>query len=169
MLVLVENYRQHDPYGTDSDLLANMITNELREHAVAPVIDPNLLENLRQEQGAAFQQMRIGDIGKALKADQVLYVDLIGSRASVQPGDVIDARVVLKVKIIESATGNTLWPLDSAGGYAVNHEVRPVKSRPGVDTASVRDDMMQAAAVKVGQLFYAWKPKDMYEHDNAGQ
>src|SRR5579862_7685465 len=75
MLVLVESWGNAGSVGADSERLSAALVKELKDNKVAPLVDPNKLESLRDaDSGTA--NMPITDLGRKLGAKQVLYVNV---------------------------------------------------------------------------------------------
>ncbi len=78
-LVLVENYRSPDETVLDGDQIAHQIDDELKKEAELPLIDPDKLAPMREEDPTKFRSMSCQAVGRAVGAKQVIYVDLVES------------------------------------------------------------------------------------------
>ena len=110
-LVLVENYEAPSAAALDSDRLAMLLRRELKTHQVVPVVDPAALATLREQKPRDFGSMRISEIGQALGAEQVIYINLIRSDVE-QTAGLLKATLSARVKVVEAKTGRLLWPPD---------------------------------------------------------
>lgn len=165
MVVFVENYRSPSAVALDADRLGSMVARELAVNDVVPVVSPEALFSLREQKGTAFGEMRISEIGQAVGAEQVLYIELLASRAEQPTGELMKASMSARVKVVDAADGRTLWPADMSEGYAMQYET-PMKLREEqVSLSSVREEMLRTMARRTARLFYAWKPSDSKEAD----
>jgi hypothetical protein len=160
MLVLVENYQQETATHPQADILARDLFAVLNDHGVAPLIPPEKLQELRDAKPIEFPKMPINRIGREVEAAQVLYVELKGSEAHpLAGGEGYQGQVSAIVKVVDVASGNTLWP-DSAGGYPV-----AASTKVGIDAAkspgAVQHKLYVQLADEIGRLFYKWSPEDM--------
>lgn len=157
-LVLVENYEAPSAAALDSDRLAMLLSRELQTHRVAPVVDPAALAALREQKPRDFGSMRISEIGQAVGAEQVIYINLIRSDVE-QTAGLLKATLSARVKVIDAKTGRLLWPQDSAEGYPVGHETPMIRPEETVTAETVRAKMIDTIALKIGRMFYNWKPE----------
>jgi hypothetical protein len=174
VLVLVENYR--NPVGSlsDSEQVTHFIVDHLRENLKAEkdkpakinVIDPDKLIELQNARPSEYAKMKIPQVGKALGAKQVLYVDLQVSGVNVTPGsELLRGRFNAVVKVVDVATGQTRWPNDIADGFPVGWESKPQRPGDRVFPAAVRERALRVGASRVARLFYKWKPDDFADED----
>ena len=158
MLVLVENYRNPAAAMLDSNRLAMLVSDELRRHDVAPVVSPSRLEAVRSDPN--FSKMTIPAIGRAVKAKQVLYVNVrrYGVDGTVG-GDMIKGAADMTVRVVDSATGENRWPIDNAG-HPVAISTNWLRRGDGVDEASLREQMSRSAADSIGRLFRKYSAEE---------
>jgi hypothetical protein len=157
-LVLVENSRNPSNLRLDADRLARAVGEELAAHQVAPITDPEKLTDFRRAQGAHYASLAITAVGRAVGADQVLYVDLID--VSVEPAigsELLQGRAEARVRFVDVRTGQTLWPSDAAQGQPVGAATSYTSGGAGGGEPIVRDQLIDALADKVAKLFYTWK------------
>src|SRR5256885_8044222 len=153
MLVLVESYGRSNDLQPAADELANLLAAELKEHKVAPLIEGDQLLALRSERPAEFNAMKIPDVGKALGATQVLYVDLRQCDVNSIPGaDVINGKIEAKVRVVDVATGQTKWP-STGEGHTMRAETDYVRNEARQTPLAVRNQMLEDLALAIGQLF----------------
>ncbi len=156
-VVLVENFHNPASLRLEADAIARHLSEELTLHDVAPMVDQADVDALRQKNTAAYRQMPLDAIGRAVGAKQIIYVDLerfdiSHALASEMLGGQADARV----RLVDDA-GAVLWPLDSAGGYPVSVKIQPQPVAAGAGDFAVRRQLHAALAGKVAKLFHAWK------------
>ena len=156
-LVVVENYHNPALLRLEADAVARHLTQELKLHEVAPVVDPNEAEAHRQDQGSGYGKMPIDAIGRALGAKQVIYVDLdrfdvLGTVGS----DLLAGQAAARVRVV-GERGNVLWPTDSASGFPVNVKVDPQPVAPGTGDTVVRRKLHGDLADRIAKLFHDWK------------
>jgi hypothetical protein len=158
MLVLAESYGAAPSAGIDTQYLGFALTKNLREHEIAPTIDPGVLTQLRDANGDQYNKMTIDGIGRAVGAKQVLYVHITNAQV-VQPngGDQVRGAMAAKVRIVDSDTGETRWPAGSRTGVVVQIETDWSRN----DSSShvkIHDEMADELADAIGKLFRAYVP-----------
>jgi hypothetical protein len=174
VLVLVENYR--NPVGalSDSEEVTQFIVEQLRENlkvdkdkpAKINVIDPGKLLEYRNAHPNEYAKMKIPEVGRALGAKQVLYVDLVVSGVDITPGsELLRGRFNAVVKVVDVATGQSRWPNDIIDGFPVTWESKPQRPTDAVYPAAVRERALRVGANHVARLFYKWKPDDAPDDD----
>jgi hypothetical protein len=162
MLVLVENYRDASATQIDGEMLTRYLISELEEHHVAPLVEFNSLAALKSDTTRDFREMKIDEIGKAVGAAQVLYVDLAQAEVN-RPlgGETFIARGAARVRIVDSASGETRWPEDAPGGSPIAFETRAISAAQGGDDPTfVRQKLHEGLALRIARLFYKWSPED---------
>lgn len=160
MLVLVESYRSPSAAFVTAEQLTAAIETDLRDNKVVPLVDQKKLYHLRDTRGDKFHDLSIPQIGRATGAKQVLYVDVLQS--STDPaggGEFVKATVAVRVKVVDVATGTTLWP-DSQGGIPVAAESPLVRLEAAVTPASVRDELVNRIGTQVARLLHDWKAEE---------
>lgn len=174
VLVLVENYR--NPVGalSDSEEVTRFIVEHLRDNLKVDkddppkitLIDPDRLIEFQNARPSEYGKMKIPQIGKALGAKQVLYVDLMVSGVDLTPGsELLRGRFNAVVKVVDVATGQTRWPNDIIDGYPVSWESKPQRPGDEVYPAAVRERALRVGANRVARLFYKWKPDEAPDDD----
>jgi len=160
MLVLVENFRSPSAAFVTAEQLTAAIETDLRDNKVVPLVDQKKLYQLRDSRGDQFHDLSIPRIGQETGAKQVLYVDVLQS--STDPaggGEFVRATVAVRVKVVDVATGTTLWP-DSQGGVPVAAESPLVRLEAGITPATVRDQLVQRIGTQVARLLHDWKAEE---------
>jgi hypothetical protein len=166
-LVLVENFRSPGAVQLDGDMIAHLVCEELKEKGKLDVIDPDKLVPIREEDPAKFQKMSIPELGKAVGAKQVIYVDLIESDFSSDTSQsVVHATATARVRVVDVASTQTLWPASPPGGKELSNKI----DFDPVDTShalSMRTDMLTQLSSQISKLFYTWKA-DNTDQETAG-
>ncbi len=157
-VVLVENYEAPSVGILDSDRLAMLLTRELQNNTTIELVPSERVAQLREQQRQAFSRMRISEIGKAVGAEQVIYVNLVRSEVE-QTAGLLKASVAARVKVVDATSGRLLWPPDSAEGYPVSHETPMVRPDEKVTHQTIRAEMIDTMAVRISRLFHSWKPE----------
>ncbi len=153
MLVMVENRANPGMLVAEGEQLANFIMDDLSAYNVAPLIPHEKLEELRDTR-SDIDRMTISQIGKAIGARQVLYVDL--QRIRIGGGDGIpnDGRVECRVYIVDVETGTTAFPVASAEGWPVSLET-PISARTREqDLPLVRERLLRTLGTRIGSMFH---------------
>jgi hypothetical protein len=165
-LVVVENFRNPALSELDAYSVARDVVEDLKKHDTAPMIEIERLDAVREKDPAGFRKMTIPALGKATDATQVIYVDLIQSDVEAEASHgVIRGRAEARVRVVETSTGNTIWPVDSQAGYAVGAEVPYTRSDdPGAAT-EVHNSLLDSLSEQIGRLFHEWKPETNKESD----
>lgn len=132
------------------------------------------LITLRERVGPEdWPKLGIARIGKALGAGQVIHARVVRSELGASDGRVFQPRAAVEVKVIETETGNRLFPVDELGeqgtyidtstvdsGYLL--QVRASTQAAGQlnrDTAQqVERYLADQIALDLAQLFYSWEP-----------
>jgi hypothetical protein len=162
MLVLVENYQHQSSVHAHADLLGRMLVKELEARKIAPLVSLDRLQALRDARPDAFRTMSMSSIGRAVGAEQVLYVQLRNSDvAPVAGGDALTGQTSASVKVVDVATGDTLWPTDATveTGYPVA-AASQLGTRNGGNVQDVRQRMYVDLSHQIARLFYKWQPDE---------
>ncbi|MBC7783136.1 MAG: hypothetical protein H7144_04790 [Burkholderiales bacterium] len=160
-VVLVENYRQPDLAATDAELLARCLHARLESLKVVQLVGPEKILELRSKRSKDFRNMTVPDIGRAVGAEQVIYVDLeSGGLATMGDASIIRGRAVVLVKVVDVATGETRWPPDLSDGRAVTFETNPTDLTDRVRPDQLRYALYDGLAIQVVRLFTNWRADD---------
>lgn len=165
MLVLAEDYATPGSASLAAEQLERHVIAELQTHDIAPPADGEKVYELRVANPAKFRSMSITALGRLAAASQVLYIS-----THVDTGDVAAGAGVLRgqggavVRIVDVASGETLWPVNESRGYPVMYETRFIQQQPGVDPSSVQRRIQESLADQIVKLFYKHKP-DEYPAD----
>jgi hypothetical protein len=167
-LILVENYRSPDEMQLDGDQLAHQIGDELKKEAKMDLVDPDKLVPLREEDPTKFHSMTIPQIGKAVGAKQIIYVDLKQSAVTADISQsVVHAEALAQVRVIDVETGVTLWPASASHGHELDAKADYDPSDSS-HAASMRTDMLTQLSSRIAKLFYKWQPDNLEEGNSGG-
>jgi PBP1b-binding outer membrane lipoprotein LpoB len=157
LVVIAENFASPAEASLDSEPLARYIGEELAAHEVAPIIDHDRVLALQTDKAREFRSMTIAAVGRAVGADQILYVNIIDVNANfADSSDLIKGHGEVRVRLVDANTGATIWPTDALQGFTVIADTRIVRSNERNESI-VRSDVHRALAVRVARLFYAAK------------
>ena|SRR5690348_16389674 len=160
ILVLAENFQHPSDTVIESEQLVEKVAQQLKEHNVAPVVDPTAPFNLKASKPTEYQQMTIAQIGRTLGAKQVLYIDIAQSNVFVaEASDMFKGKAVVRVRIVDAESGATRWPEEGGDGYPLIVETPMLREGEGIDETSVRLQLQEAMGEKVAALFYTYKPQ----------
>lgn len=163
-LVLVENYRSPGVAIADMELIASLVATKLNEKGVVPIVPAEKLFDVRSAKPTEFRKMLIPDIGKACGAEQVIYVDYQGGGVSPVGTAAYQGKAASMVRVVDVATGQTLWPTDAAEGYSVGYQTKMISAEHRPE--QIRSELFDGLAVNISRLFHKWKPDDLDDHDN---
>lgn len=159
MLVLVENRQNPGMVLPESDQLTGFICADLTAQNVCNVIPQAKLEELRDKDPDALKKMSITEIGKALGAQQVLYVDVVRVDTSVVAGTTTNGRVDMQVHVVDVPSGKTAWPVAPAVPAPVSFQTHLTQQVPADRIVLFHEQLMRGAATSVSRLFYEWDPE----------
>jgi hypothetical protein len=155
MLVLVENRQNPEMAIPEADQLTAFIVDDLVTYKVAPLVDQKKLDKLRDDE-KNINKMTISQIGKAVGAEQVLYVDLqrlnVGGQ---EEGIPTHGRLEAIVQIVDVKSGKTAFPAMGQGGWPVNFET-PMASlgMSRQNPEAVRETLLRTAGTEISRLFH---------------
>jgi hypothetical protein len=155
MLVIVENFQNPASVALVSERLDRQVTDELVRHRVAPIVNPDRLVELRLEKSKIYDKMQIADIGRAVGARQILYADLVDF--AVEPAlnaPMARGHAEARVRVIDAATGQTLWPPDSSAGFPVKAQTPFVTLKEGVTEQTLQQQVALQLSDGIARLFY---------------
>ena len=159
-LVLVENYRNPSAAEFDADQVASEVTDDLKKNNVAPIVDLDKLLAIRDADPNKYRTMKIQDIGRAVGAKQIVYVDLVAAAVELDPSQrALHGKAAARVRVVEVASGDTRWPAGMAEGYPVESEIPYNDADPRIATA-MNGQMISELSEQIGNLFHEWKPEN---------
>jgi hypothetical protein len=166
MLVMAENWNNPALSRLDAEELARHVTAELQQYDIVPAVEQSELEAVRTRPN--FASMKLSEIGQAAGASQVLYVNILKFNVQDTIGsEMIKGQVDATVKVIDAATGKTLWPSDEPEGKLLSLEtpqlrtgagIGPTGGGPNATETAMRDTMCREMAVRIVKLFRKWSP-----------
>jgi hypothetical protein len=157
-VVLVEKYQTQSTSNPQSDLLARQVITELTSHDVGPFVPIDKIQELRDARPAEFPKMSVETIAKSLNAGQVMYIELHDSDLSALAGGAeYSGSASATVKVIDGASGATLWPTDLANGYPVATSTKLGSKDTAMD---VKRKLYAQMTDQIAKLFYKWRPED---------
>lgn len=159
MLVLVENRKDPGRAWAESEQLAALITTDLADHKVCPIIPQHKLIDLRDKDPVAMRRMSITEIGKALDAQQVLYVDLMSVDTPAVTGTPVKGRIEMRLHVVDVATGKTAWPLAPNEPTEMSFEAKAPLSQEDDRMVIFSETLLRGAAHSVARLFYEYNPQ----------
>lgn len=165
LVVIVENYRHPADLQQQSDELAMFISNKLEAAKVAPIVPADQVVSLRTEKGAAYDKMKIPDIGRAVGAKQVVYVNLREcSFEGVIGADDIRCNVDVLVKVVDVDTGQTKWPgVGDGKEFPIHTDYSHSEGRKTEE--AIRDQVLDDLSDGISMLFYKHQPNSEVPND----
>ena len=149
MVVLVDNALKGGSQAS-ADRLAVLLTQELEENKVAPMIEVAKLLELRGRDPVAFRAMPMTRVAREVGASQLLYVRVTEAVGGVvDPADA-ETSLEARVRIVDAKTGQTLWPPHES--HLIAYQV----SNPEMVRASpeLRERLISGMAARIAGLFY---------------
>ncbi len=135
--------------------IADKATEELLgKRILTDMIDPRgILTAANNERFG--HQMSIAELGKSVGADIVIYAVVTDFSLSPETGAYVP-RAIMRVKIVDVASGQRLWPADETGHIAnVQMPQRPgVSPSGGGERLEVEENLARRAGLGLAQLFY---------------
>jgi hypothetical protein len=164
MVVVAENYSNPADSDVETEQLARFIYTTLCDNKVSPQIDPALVIDLRSQDPQKFHAMTVPQIGRAVGAKQVLYVNITQESLS-EPigGEMVHGECTARVKVIDASNGQIRWPPEQAQGFPITvqtPDMKPSGQSGDSDEAIVREALQRDIAEKISRLFYAHEPDD---------
>jgi hypothetical protein len=154
-LVLVENYDQPSVNDVDAQRLAERITKKLTAENAAPMVPVQKVRDLREKDRAALRKMTIPQVGEAVGAEQVIYVNLtefvVDSDAS---GTIHRAIASADVRVVDVRTASTLWPKDVASGHPITETGKWIRGDSLQHESQIREPVYEKVSAAVAKLFY---------------
>ena len=154
-LVLVENFENPDLYSVQSERVARDVTYQLSENKVCPTVPPQRVADLISSSGPAYRKMDIPAVARAVGARQVVYVNLVEFSADPPlASEMMRGKVTALVKVVDVATGHTVWPQDTSAGRQIKFETPDVHDANS--NADVQEKLYQRLSDKISKLFYEY-------------
>lgn len=155
-VVIAEKFDNPAEAVFDAEPLSRYITESLQGKTTATLIDSSKIYSLQAADRAKWRGMTIAQLGRAVNAEQIIYISIVSTSIDNAPGsDMIRGEGAVRVRVVDAATGGTLWPADEAAGYTILAQTRiRRRGENAVDEASVRSDLLRDLSSRVAQMFY---------------
>lgn len=154
-VVLAENFQNPSEFEVYAERLERLITDQLTESKAGKLIEAEKVDELKNGDKQSFQKMNIPGVGRALGAGRVIYIDLVQFSINLPiGGQTLAGRAEAHVKVVEVATGKTLWPLDSSTGRMIKAETKYEQDANGNTPAGIEDQLSQKLSDQIARLFY---------------
>jgi hypothetical protein len=122
-------------------------------------VDQAKLTDLRMSKGRDFENLKIPEVGRAVGAKQVMYVDLQECNFdNVAGSDMFRGSIKANVRIVDVTTGQTKWP-DVGDGHPFAAQTDFTRKEARDTPLAVRNMMLEDLAAAVARLFYDYKPE----------
>ena len=162
MLVLVESYGLSLDSGVEAQHVTLSLRKAIEEEKIAPLVDQEPLEQLKDQNPDQYTPMTIAQIGRKVGASQVLYVNIWRAEIDKPAGSgQIRGHMDAVVKIVDANSGETRWP-SGAPSDAVQITTNWFPDSEKTDT-DVRAQMADQMAEDIGKLFHDYHPDDHYQ------
>ena len=144
--------------------LADRTTNELlsEQKLVPAAVEPSAAVRLAQTEDSGHL-LSIAEIGRRIGADLVIYVHPI--RFSLSSGGLPKPIAVLGVKVIDTRTGDRLFPTELGSTEHILTATMAAKTGSNYETEQARKDLEDSladfAGLRVAQLFYEHEPNPL--------
>ncbi|HEY7115965.1 MAG TPA: hypothetical protein VH475_05245 [Tepidisphaeraceae bacterium] len=167
MLILVENAHSGSVAIPEADELSRVLYDELHAQKTAPpLIDPAHVHELRDHDPSAFARMTIAQIGRALGADQVLYVEVNRLDLDSPPAsEMVKLRMTANVKVVDATSAVTAWP-QSADSEVFEFAYPPQRIESGATASQLKRQVLHAGGIELSRWFYDYKPETMKEENS---
>lgn len=153
-LVLVENYENPDLYALPADRLERGVADDLTDGKVAKFVASQKVTDLKSTDPSDYHKMDIPELGRAVGAKQVVYVNLVQFSVDAPAGgERFVGKAEVHVKVVDSENGRTLWPPDSSGGRVIKYETKPTEDVDATKFGLVEDQLCQSVTQKIARLF----------------
>ncbi len=171
-VIMVEDDQELMGDPTAAGLIAATATLNLEKNggfADNMIQGQQLVQAERRIGTRVWRGMKIADIGREVGAQRVVYAQIAHVDAA-QESDILQARLGLKITVVDVATGKVLFPevtetdtWSSGPGKMASHPlmVQLKQRQPRFNRAYqpvVSQDLAKEAGVHLARLFYAWLP-----------
>jgi hypothetical protein len=142
----------------DADALARYLTADLTKRGIAPMVPAEAIFD-RRGADPDFGTRSIAEIGRLVQADQVLYVELNRCSVTMIVGSSTKrGSAAAMVRLVDAASGDTIWPSASASGYPVQFETPMTRVNEQLAPMQVRSSTLLGLSDQITKLFFDWKP-----------
>lgn len=161
LVVLAENYRHTGSDSFETEQLAREVSQHLKEKEVAPIIAVEELTKLRDREGDKLKTMSISQIGQALGAKQVVYIDIRECRVEQLSGTpLLKGHLTAYVRVVDSQSGQSRWPERAVEGMPLTVETPYFEAGPEMSEIVVRQSMTRTMALRTARLFFGYRPDE---------
>ncbi len=162
LLVIAENYRDPGTSASDAERIQTLVSRQLEEHKVAPIVSTEKLIAIRDRSPVSFRKMSVIEIARAVGAAQVLYVDITGVGVGTQVGgDSLKGVASANVKLIDAESGDVVFPKDLDAGTAVGFESQLHRATVDVTADRVRAETLIGLSEHISRIFHSYRPSDL--------
>lgn len=155
--VLVDSRGQRGVDSALRDQLASLLSAELEENKVVPVVPFHRIYDLRHADPRTFRTLTVHDIGRKVGAEQVVYVELVESDfVPTSAGMLLKGSLTAAVRVVDVPTGEVLWPTNLSEGHLVSVET-PFQERRAASPDLVREAVCRLMADRIARLFYTYR------------
>jgi hypothetical protein len=164
-LVMVENAHASSGVIPEADALARVVHDDMKEHLVAPMVDPTAVHDLRDANPLAFSKMTIAEVARKVGARRVVYVNVHRLDIEIPQGsDLFRVGVTAGVKVVDATTAHTAWP-ESGEPEIYNYDSPMQRIQPGTSRTGLQQEILRQAGVEIARWFYEYKPETMTEEN----
>lgn len=143
----------------EGDAIAAQIEQQIRGFELAPTIDSASIIDLQTSRPAQFSTMTPSQIGKAVGAEQVIFVQINESRVDMEAvNDMLRGKISATVSVYDTE-GNLLWPTQVDSSSVISYGTPTMRMSDSVSPASVERNLINELSVRVGSLFRTYKPE----------
>ncbi len=170
ILIFAEDFENPSIATYESEEITHVVAQVFKERNVAPVIDPEKLSNLLNPRPTAGQTppkpTSITELGRQLGAARVLYIDIVDNAMESLGGtQMLRGTLTLRVRMIDVATGKTLYPANSIAGTYLSARTPYTEVHAGVTPQSLRQKLCTELGQRIARLFYPYKPDEVDTSD----
>lgn len=158
--VLVDSRNQRGVDSALRDQLASLLTVELEDRKVVPVVAFHRIYDLRHADPRGFRQLKVDEVGRRVGAEQVIYVEILESDfVPTSAGMLLKGSLTAVVRVVDVETGDVLWPTTMSEGYMVAVET-PFQERRAASADAVREAVCRLMADRIARLFYTYRVEE---------
>jgi hypothetical protein len=161
-VVVAENFS--DPNGSvrDDEPIARYVNATLEHGQLAPMIDPSQIYVMHHDTDAGrknWHEMTVAALGRAVGADQVIYLNITECAVDTSQGsDMMRGTGAVMVRVVDTHTGASLWPTDSAEGYGVSAQTRIYREgQDNMHEPDVRAALHKSLADNITKIFTGYR------------
>lgn len=157
-LILADSSTQGRGDFSDADAIARYVNLQFQERKIAPTTDIEKVFELRTSD-PQFGRKSMAAVGRAVGAEQVVYVDLKDVGVEQVPGSgALRSSAAAEVRVVDANTGALIWPMNSSGGHLVSYETPMTRMTDRINPMQMRTAALVGLADAIAKCFYDWKP-----------